>query len=161
MTRDEHIIRNKMNIIKRLSILLAAVVLASCAEKAAPIEYLDVNAHNISGSWKLVEWNGAALNESTYMYMNFVRNDRTYTIYQNLDSFADVPHVVTGSFYIETDMELGAIIRGNYDYDSGDWTHRYIVKELTSTEMTWIAKDDETYVQKFARVDSIPVAEQE
>ena len=65
MTRDEHIIRNKMNIIKRLSILLAAVVLASCAEKAAPIEYLDVNAHNISGSWKLVEWNGAALNEST------------------------------------------------------------------------------------------------
>ena len=114
MTRDEHIIRNKMNIIKRLSILLAAVVLASCAEKAAPIEYLDVNAHNISGSWKLVEWNGAALNESTYMYVNFVRNDRTYTIYQNLDSFADVPHVVRLTWnsvrsYVETMIMIQVI----------------------------------------------------
>ena len=148
-----------MNILRKLSILLAAAALASCAEKEEPIVYLDVNAHNISGSWQLVEWNGAALNEATYMYVNFVRNDKTFTIYQNLDSFVDVPHVVTGSFYIETAVELGAIIRGNYDYDSGDWAHRYIVRDLTGTEMTWIAKDDETYVQKFARVDSIPVAE--
>lgn len=150
-----------MNILKRLSILLAAVLLASCVEKEEPIVYLDVNAHNISGSWQLVEWNGTAMDESTYMYVNFVRNDKTYTIYQNLDSFKNVPHIVTGSFFIETDMELGAIIRGNYDYDSGDWAHRYIVKDLTATEMTWIAKDDETYVQKFVRVESIPVAEQE
>lgn len=150
-----------MNILKKLAILLAAALLASCAEKEEPIVYLDVNAHNISGSWQLQEWNGTVLDESTYMYVNFVRNDKTYTIYQNLDSFKDVPHIVTGSFYIETDVELGAIIRGNYDYDSGDWAHRYIVKNLTATEMTWIAKDDETYVQKFVRVDSIPVAEQE
>ena len=150
-----------MNILKKLAILLAAALLASCAEKEEPIVYLDVNAHNISGSWQLQEWNGTVLDESTYMYVNFVRNDKTYTIYQNLDSFKNVPHIVTGSFFIETDMELGAIIRGNYDYDSGDWAHRYIVKDLTATEMTWIAKDDETYVQKFVRVDSIPVAEQE
>ena len=150
-----------MNIFKKLSILLSVVLLASCVEKEAPIEYLDVNAHTISGSWKLVEWNGAALNESTYMYVNFVRNDRTYTIYQNLDSFSDVPHVVTGSFYIETDMELGAVIRGNYDYDSGDWAHRYIIKDLTATTMIWVAKDDATYVQKYERVESIPVSDQE
>lgn len=150
-----------MNIIKKISILLAAVLLASCAEKEEPIVYLDVNAHTISGSWQLVEWNGVSLNETTYMYVNFVRNDRTYTMYHNLDSFSDVPHVATGSFYIETDLELGAVIRGNYDYDSGDWAHRYIVKDLTETEMTWIAKDDNTYVQKFVRVESISVAEQE
>ena len=150
-----------MNIIKKISILLAAVLLASCAEKEEPIVYLDVNAHTISGSWQLVEWSGVTMNENTYMYVNFVRNDRTYTMYHNLDSFSDVPHVATGSFYIETDLELGAVIRGNYDYDSGDWAHRYIVKDLTETEMTWIAKDDNTYVQKFVRVDSIPAAEQE
>ena len=69
--------------------------------------------------------------------------------------------MATGSFYIETDVELGAIIRGNYDYDSGDWAHRYIVKNLTATSMIWIAKDDDTYVQKFERVDTIPVAPQE
>ena len=150
-----------MNIIKKISILLTAVLLASCAEKEEPIVYLDVNANNISGSWQLVEWNGASLNESTYMYVNFVRNDRTYTLYQNLDSFMDVPRVVTGSYYIDTEMELGAIIRGNYDYDSGDWAHRYIVKNLTATTMTWVAKDDQNYIQKFQRVDSIPVAVQE
>lgn len=151
-----------MNTITKIAvILLSAFAFCSCVEKEEPIVYLDVNAHNISGSWQLQEWNGTVLDESTYMYVNFVRNDRTYTIYQNLDSFKDVPHVVTGSFFIETDVELGAVIRGNYDYDSGDWAHRYIVKNLTATEMTWVAKDDETYVQKFVKVDTIPVAEQE
>lgn len=148
-----------MNIIKKISImLLSAVALISCAEKETPIVYLDVNAHTISGSWKLVDWNGAALKDSTYMYVNFVRNDRTFTIYQNLDSFTNVPHVATGSFFLETDMELGAVIRGAYDYDSGDWAHRYVVCELTSTSMKWIAKDDPNYVQLFERVDTIPVA---
>ena len=151
-----------MNTITKIAvILLSAFAFCSCVEKEEPIVYLDVNAHTISGSWQLVEWSGVSLNETTYMYVDFVRNDRTYTIYQNLDSFTNVPHVVTGSFYIETDLELGAVIRGNYDHDSGDWAHRYIVKNLTETEMTWIAKDDETYVQKFVRVDSISVAEQE
>lgn len=150
--------------IKRIiTILLSSIAVISCVEKESPIveEQLEVNAHNISGSWKLVEWNGSAMLETTYMYVNFVRNDRTFTIYQNLDSFADVPHVATGTFFIETDMELGAVIRGMYDYDSGDWAHRYIVKSLTASEMIWVAKDDESYVQKFARVDSIPVAPSE
>ena len=148
--------------IKRIIIaLFAAAALISCVEKTEPVvEQLEVNANNISGSWKLVEWNGSAMFETTYMYVNFVRNDRTFTIYQNLDSFADVPHIVTGTYYIDADMELGAIIRGMYDYDSGDWAHRYIVKSLTASEMIWVAKDDENYVQKFERVESIPVAQE-
>ena len=145
---------------KIFTILLAVAALVSCADKEDPIVYLDVNANNIAGSWKLVGWNGTDLDTSTYMYIDFVRNDRTYTMYHNMDSFTNVPHIATGSFYIDTDVELGAIIRGNYDYDSGDWAHRYIVKNLTATSMIWIAKDDETYVQKFERVESIPVAEQ-
>ena len=79
-------------------------------------------------------------------------------MYQNLDSFAKVPHVITVSYYIDTDVELGAVIRGNYDHDSGDWAHRYVVKSLTATTMVWVAKDDETFIQEFKRVDSIPVA---
>lgn len=146
---------------KILTLILALAALASCSEKEEPVVYLDVNAHNISGSWKLVEWNGAALKDSTYMYVNFVRNDKTFTIYQNLDSFTDVPHIATGSFYIETDVESGAIIRGMYDNDSGDWAHRYIVTELTATGMKWIAKDNSDYIQIFERVDSIPVAPEE
>lgn len=142
---------------KILTIVLALTALVSCSEKEEPVVYLDVNAHNISGSWKLVEWNGASLKDSTYMYVNFVRNDKTFTIYQNLDSFNNVPHVATGSFYIDTDVELGAIIRGMYDHDSGDWAHRYIVTELTATGMKWTAKDNSEYIQVFERVDVIPV----
>ena len=121
------------------------------------VEYLDVNANNISGKWELVEWNGNALTAGTYVFMEIVRNDRTFKIYQNLDSFSDVPHVVSGSYYIETDPELGAIIRGVYDHDSGDWAQRYIIKDLTASEMTWVAKDDPDYIQKYVRVDTIPV----
>ena len=79
-------------------------------------------------------------------------------MYQNLDSFSNVPHVVTGSYYIETDPELGAVIRGNYDHDGGDWAHRYVVRSLTADEMVWLAKDDNTFLQVFHRVESIPVA---
>ena len=151
-----------MNRIKILITAALTALMVSCTEKPVEtVEYLDVNANNISGKWELVEWNGSSLTEGTYVYLNIVRNDRTYTMYQNLDSFTNVPHVVTGSYFIEYDPELGAILRGNYDHDSGDWAHRYIVKSLTASEMIWIAKDDDTYIQKFAKVDSIPVAEQE
>ena len=93
----------------------AVMSLISCTEKPeVTVEYLDVNANNISGRWELVEWNGAPLTEGTYVYLDIVRNDRTYTMYQNLDSFTNVPHKVTGSYYIEYDPELGAILRGNY-----------------------------------------------
>ena len=80
-------------------------------------------------------------------------------MYQNLDSFNDIPHVVSGSYYLETDPAVGAIIRGNYDHDSGDWAHRYIITELTADQMVWTAKDDPTFVQLWKRIDSIPVAE--
>ena len=83
----------------------------------------------------------------------------TISIYQNLDSFSNIPHVATGSYFIDTDAELGAIIRGTYDHDSGDWAHRYIVKSLTATRMVWVAKDDQTYIQEFERIESIPVEE--
>lgn len=152
-----------MNILKKTFFpLLAALTMVSvsCEKNDMPEPeepQLEVNANNISGKWELVEWNEAGLAEGTYVYIDFVRNDKTYTMYQNLDSFADVPHVITGSYFIETEEELGAVIRGNYDHDSGDWAHRYIVKSLTASTMVWVAKDDENFVQKFKRVASIPV----
>ena len=120
-------------------------------------EQLDVNAHNISGQWALTEWNGSALLEGTYVYLDIVRNDKTYTMYQNMDSFSNVPHVITGSYVLSTDVELGAIIRGSYDHDNGEWSHRYIIKSLTADQMLWVATDDASFTQTFERVDSIPV----
>ena len=118
-----------------------------------------MNANNISGSWELVEWNGAPLQQGTYVFLDIVRKDNTYTIYQNVDSFSDMPHTVTGKFFLETDPALGAIIRGNYDHDSGDWAHRYIVLELTKDSMKWVAKDNPEYIQVYKRIESVPVSE--
>lgn len=149
---------NRIRTIIALAFVMAASVFFSCEKvETDPVVYLEVNANNISGQWELVEWNGAALSVGTYVYLDIVRNTRTYTMYQNVDSFDNVPHIVTGAYSLDTDPELGAVISGNYAYDSGDWNHEYIVKDLTATEMTWVAKDDASFVQKFNRVKSIPV----
>lgn len=86
------------------------------------------SANNISGYWELVEWNGASMADGTYVYLNIFRNDRTYAMYHNIDSFGGVPHVV---------------------------------KSLTASTMVWVAKDDESFVQVFGRIDEIPVEPQE
>lgn len=140
--------------------LVAAVTAVSCNKNdlsEPQEEQLEVNANNISGKWMLVEWNNAPLVEGTYVYLEILRNEKTYTLYQNLDSFAGVPHVITGSYYLYNDVELGAVIRGDYDYDNGEWSDRYIIKSLTGSRMVWAGKNDETFIQVFERLDSIPV----
>ena len=146
---------------KKILILLSIIAIAVVSCEKNPMRedppQLEVNANNISGQWELVEWNGENLTEGTYVYLDIVRNDKTYTMYQNLDSFSNVPHVITGSYRLSTDEELGAIIRGTYDHDSGEWSHRYIIQSLTANEMFWVAKDDPSFTQKFRRVSTIPV----
>ena len=150
-----------MNKITKI-LVLAFMAVASMAcnkiddpQDKAP-EPLEVNANNISGKWELVEWNGAPMAEGTYVYMDIERG-KTYTMYHNLDSFNNIPHVITGSYNLAVDPELGAIIRGSYDHDNGDWSHRYIIKDLYENEMLWVAKDDPAFTQKFRRVSTIPV----
>ena len=137
-----------------LSMAVFAVV-ASCTKEKPVVVYLDVTPNSISGSWELVLLNDSELQEGTYLYVDFVRKERTFAIYQNFDSIDQQPHVLTGTFSIETDVERGAIIRGIYDYDGGFWAHQYEVNDLTENSMEWVAVDDPSYVQKFVRT-SIP-----
>ena len=146
-------------ILTLMSIIALAFSSVSCEkeENNAQPQQLEVNAHNISGQWELVQWNGSPIADGTYVYLDIVRNDKTYTMYQNMDSFTNVPHVITGIYVLSTDVELGAIIRGTYDHDCGEWSHRYIIQSLTADEMLWVATDDPTFTQKFRRVSTIPV----
>jgi hypothetical protein len=141
-------------------VIIAAMAAVSCDKNNLELqeEQLEVNSNNISGKWMLVEWNNAPLVEGTYVYLDIVRNGKTYTMYQNMDSFAGVPHVITGSYYLSADVELGAVIRGDYDHGCGEWSDRYVIRSLTRTKMVWVGKNDDTFVQEFSRVDSIPVA---
>lgn len=124
-------------------VLLSVAAFVACDD--TPVEVvdpqLDVTAHNISGTWMLESWKGSSLADGSYVYIDFERRDCSYKLYQNLGSFST--QRLTGRFYIEVDEAIGgAVIRGNYDYDRGDWSHRYIVTSLTANKMTWVAKDN-------------------
>ena len=143
----------KRLILLTISLLMASLSFVACDdEPVVPTEpQLEVTANNIAGEWQLSSWKGAPLAEGSYVYLSFDRRERTFCIYQNLDSFST--RELTGAFYIETDPELGAIIRGSYDYDRGDWAHRYVVTSLTANEMVWVAKDDTEDVSIYSRVE--------
>ena len=152
-----------MNKFKSILVVLAAAMLAIACQKESAgtkVQYLDVTPNNLVGKWQLVEFNGEPLVGGTYFYIEFVRKDRKFTIWQNFDSISNNAHVETGTFNITTDVEFGAIIIGRYDnvYDGGHWSHKYEVNDLTSDSMTWVvAYEDNVHVQKFVRVDDIPV----
>lgn len=121
------------------------------AEPSEPTQ-LEVTPNNISGSWSLTKWNGAPLAQGLYVYIDFVRSDRTFTMYQNTDSHS--PRAITGRYFIYVDEELGvAVLRGEYDHGAGEWNHRYIVESLTSRGMTLVAKDDPTERCEYTRVE--------
>lgn len=127
---------------------------SACDDSSEPYvePQLEVTPNNLAGSWQLVAYDGeVALGEQSYLYINFVRKDRTFTMYDNLESFTT--RVTTGSYNITTDEELGAILRGNYDYGVGDWNHRYVVKSLTATAMTWVAQDNPALISTYVRCE--------
>ncbi len=145
----------KRIILLTISLLVATFGFVACDDEPEVVREpeLEVTANNIAGEWKLAEWKGAPLAEGSYVYLSFDRRERTYVLYQNLDSFST--RTLTGSFYIETDPELGAVIRGNYDYDRGDWAHRYAVISLTANKMVWASLDNVVDQSVYVRT-SIP-----
>lgn len=132
--------------------MMLAIALISCSDDEEYVEpILDVTPNNIAGEWSLESWNDAPLAEGSYVYISFERADRTYTLYQNVDSAPS--RTLTGRYYITADMELGAVIRGDYDFGAGEWAHRYVVKDLTAKSMTWIAKDNPDDVSVYVRCE--------
>ena len=109
--------------------------------------YIDVNFDNIAGYWEMTKWNGEYISDNYFQYIKFDKIGQSYVIIQTFDSFDDTPHVMTGYFYID-DKNNKPIIRGNYDYDGGDWPHWYYVT-LTDTKMIWTAVDDTSITYEF------------
>lgn len=147
---------------KRYFTLLLAVATLFCGCKVEDNEVveqlIDVTPTNIAGIWSLQSYDdGVTLAQGSYVYIEFVRSDRSFTLYQNVGSMGC--EVKTGNYYIETDTLLGAIIRGHYtagDYNYADWAHRYIV-EMTQDTMRWTAKDNPDDVSVYVRVSELPV----
>ena len=145
------------NLLKISLLLLLAVGLTACDDdKSYDDPGLEVSLYNISGTWKLASWNnGESLADGSYVYLELsYRDGNEFTIYQNLDSFG--PRRITGTYNLSTDDSLGSIIRGMYDYENGDWNHRYIIRNLFSDRMTWIATDDAQNVSVYVRCEGVP-----
>lgn len=137
-----------------LVFMLCSLVFVGCEsnEEEYVEPQLEVTPNNIAGEWMLESWNnGLPVAEGCYLYMELVRKDRTFTIYENLDSFQTVRQ--TGRYVIEVDPELGAVIRGNYDFGGGDWNHHYIISSLTASRMIWVAVDDPQDVSVYVRTE--------
>lgn len=124
----------------------------ACSPEEKPQEepQIEITPNNISGSWMLSIWNDEPLPEGSFVYIDFVRSDSTYTLYQNIDSFGT--RIITGRFFLYVDEEIGAaVLRGNYDHSAGEWNHRYIVESLTATTMRLVAKDNAEDVHTYVR----------
>lgn len=94
------------NFLKSTVLSLAVLCLCACDDdKSYEDPGLEVTPHNIAGTWQLAEWNGAPLAEGSFVYIEFTRKDKLFTMYQNLDSFST--RKLTGRYDITTDVELG------------------------------------------------------
>ena len=131
---------------KWFKILMAATIAFvawGCGEPAEPVEpQVPITAANISGVWKLNQWQGAAVAEEMIVYIEFVSSGRKFTLYQNVNS--SVVDVITGTYNLSTNSIGQSILRGLYDYsDSTEWANRYEVKSLTASTMILQVYDEE------------------
>lgn len=135
---------------KFVNFAFVVMFFVSCSKdtNATKQHYLSVTPNNISGVWSLESYdNGVALEDGSFLYIDFNRAERTFTSYDNLESME--MRKLTGRYDVVTDAS--AIIRGAYHYGRGDWEHDYYVRDLTSNRMVWVATDDENIVQVYVR----------
>lgn len=133
--------------------VVIGLFMMGCQEPVVePIEpQLDATPANVAGSWQLSMWMGEPMPEGSYVYIDLVRSDRTYTMYQNIDSHNT--RTITGRYYIEQNDMGESVIRGLYDHSVGEWNNRYIIKSLTANEMIWQAEGNPSDVSVYERCE--------
>ena len=147
----KHIFRNILNV---LATAWAVSFAVSCDKSGTETEeYLSLTYYNVAGTWELIEWNGEPLAEGTYAYIELTRQ-REFTSRSNIETTSSVAEVRTGEFDIDNgDNTIG----GYYDYmDFMQWSHRYVVSELTAGRMVWTAEDDPVEVRVYSRMSAMP-----
>lgn len=152
------------NFIKIMMLLVLGIGWVACHDNNG--EYvrptLEVNYFNVSGIWRLFEWNGEKMNDSRYYYVVLNRKEengkRFYEIYTNLNS-ATSQHI-SGDFELKKDEEREFdLITGTYHYQlstNDGWEHDYVITGLYEDAMEWMAVDDPEEVRKYIRCEEIP-----
>lgn len=146
------------NFLKTTAILLVAFCFCACSNESddfAP-QSLEVTPNNISGYWVLSEYNGMEIPEGVFCYVEYIRKDRKFVMYQKFDSM--YPRRITGVYSIEKDKYGRAVLGGKYDYSMGDgeWNNRYFVTELLENRMVLTADSENADVCIYVRCNEIP-----
>lgn len=141
-----------------IAVLLSGAALfnSSCSkDNKLKIETIAVNYVTINGIWKLDSWCGKPLPANTYCYIEFDRTEKSFKMYQNMDSM--YARYITGKFSIVVDPHRGTIIMGEYDYNNGEWNNDYIITDMLETgSMIWTACNDSSDYSHYIRVSEIP-----
>ena len=137
-------------------LLIATLATVGC-EKPAPLPEerpIVVNYASIEGAWQLTHWQGAPLDANSYLYIEFDRSERRFTMWDNFDSMYATP--TTGTFTIAEEEDGTYTLSGTYDHGVGDWSYSYAVKIMNNGDsMQWHARGGPD-LMVFERIDEIP-----
>ncbi len=139
---------------KKIAIILAVVFAAIACEKPNTPELgIKVSFDDISGSWMLQSYDdGNTLADGAFQYLNIVRKTGEFQEYVKLDS--QYPRKKVGRIDLSQDEEDNNIIRGLYtDVLSEEWSHKYVIAEISKTRMKWVAEDDPTVVLVYVKAE--------
>ena len=149
-----------MRLLNRLvaALTVVATLLAAGCEKPAPLpteKSMAVTYATLDGSWQLTMWQGAAMAEETYLYIDFDRREHRYTMWDNIDSMYATD--TTGTFAITEEEDDTYTLSGTYDYGVGDWSSDYRVTLSNKGErMQWISRSGSFQTMDFVRIEAIP-----
>ena len=145
------------NFLKATAILLVVLCFSACSNDVviAP-ENLEVTPNNISGYWMLSKINGQEIPEDLFCYVEYIRKDRKFVMYQKFDSM--YPRRITGVYNIEPDKYGNPILSGTYDYSmgNGSWNNKYFVTELLENSMVLKADSENAEICRYVRCYEIP-----
>ena len=139
------------------ALTVVATLLAAGCEKPAPLpneKSMAVTYATLDGSWQLTMWQGTELAEDTYLYIEFDRSSRHYTMWDNIDSMYATD--TTGTFTITEEEDGTYTLSGIYDYGVGDWSNDYrVVLTHEGEHMQWRALSA-NQTMDFVRVEAMP-----
>lgn len=144
------------NFLKTTAMLFIALCFVACSNNDDDLtpKSLEVTPHNISGYWMLTEFNGMVLPEGVFCYIEYIRKDRKFVMYQKFDSM--YPRRITGVYSIEKDKYGKYILSGVYDYGMGEWNNKYFVTELLDNTMILTADSENADICRYVRCNEIP-----
>ena len=143
--------------LKTIALMFVLSGFAACSsEDESALQSLEVTPNNISGYWMLTEYNGMEIPDGVFCYVEYVRKDRKFVMYQKFDSM--YPRRITGVYSIEMNKYNKPILSGKYDYGMGEWNNRYYVTELLDNFMVLTADSSSPDVCKYLRCNEIPEA---